>query len=83
METISSRRRYAHQVLNIEDLSNKEGGGKSKTSVSKISFSKKDAVNINPHNDDPVVITVRCDEWKIKIVPVDQESSADILYWMR
>lgn len=83
METISSRRRYVHQVLNIEDLSNKEGGGEPKTSESKISFSKKDAANINPHNDDPVVITVRCDEWKIKIVSVGQGSFADILYWMR
>lgn len=46
-----------------------------------IIFSKREATNIHPYNDDPMVITMRCDEWKIKRVLVDQGSFAYILYW--
>lgn len=51
-----------------------------KCSKAIITFSEKDAANIHPYNDDPVVITVRCNEWEIKRVLVYQGSSADILY---
>lgn len=36
-----------------------------------IIFLEKDAVGIHPHNDDPA-ITVKCEDWEIKKVMVDQ-----------
>lgn len=40
---------------------------------------EKDVACIHPHNSNPIVITVRCDDWEIRRVPVDQGSYADIL----
>lgn len=38
-------------------------------------FSKKDATGIHPHNNDSMVIIVKCKDWEIKRVLVDQGSS--------
>lgn len=46
-----------------------------------ITFSWKYKSGIYPYNDDPMVITVKYEEYDIKRVLVDQGSSADILYW--
>lgn len=43
-----------------------------------IAFCEKDG--IHPHNDDHMVIIIKCDEWDIKIVLIDQENSVDIMY---
>lgn len=80
-ETSSSRKRYARQILSIEDLPKVNIKGELQAPKSMIAFSEKDATGIHPHNDDPMVITVKCKVCEIKIVLVDQESSADILYW--
>lgn len=61
-ETSFGHRRYARRVSNIKDLSNKEGEGELKIPKAKIYFSEKYVIDIHPHNDDPVVITIRCDE---------------------
>lgn len=45
-----------------------------------ISLSKKEEACIHPHNDDPMVIIVGCDDWKIRRVLVDQESFIYIFY---
>lgn len=52
---------YALQVLNIEDIPNEPKEGESKTTETKISFLEMDAIGILPQNEDPMVITVRCD----------------------
>lgn len=44
-------------------------------------FSKKDAVGIHPHNDDPMVITVKWEDCEIKRALINQRSSTNILYW--
>lgn len=45
-----------------------------------IVLSKKDVSEIHPHSDDPMVISVKSEEWNIKRILVDQGSSVDILY---
>lgn len=47
----------------------------------KIIFFERDVFDIHPQNDDLMVITIQWDEWEIKTVLIDQESSSDILYW--
>lgn len=74
------RRRYALQILNVENLPTDLKESETTTLKVEISFSKKDLVGIHPYNDDPMVITMRCGDWEIKIVLVDQGSSVDILY---
>lgn len=78
-ETSSVQKRYAHQVLNIEDLPTQSMKGEIETLEVEIYFSQKDATCINPHNDDPMDITVRCDDREIKSVLVDQRSFAYII----
>lgn len=46
-----------------------------------IAFSEEDVFGVHPHNDDPMVITVKCEEWEIKGFLVYQGSSVDIMYW--
>lgn len=52
-ETSSTYKRYAHQILNIDDLSIIEGRGEPKNLEAKISLYEKDATAIHSHNDDP------------------------------
>jgi hypothetical protein len=46
-----------------------------------LSFSPKDATNITPHDDDPLVIQVQILNCDVKRVLIDSGSSADIMYW--
>jgi hypothetical protein len=46
-----------------------------------LSFSPKDATNIVPHDDDPLVIQVQILNCDVKRVLIDSGSSADIMYW--
>lgn len=43
-------------------------------------FSEEDASDVHCHNDDSMVINVKYEEWEIKRVLVNRESSSDILY---
>lgn len=52
-----------------------------KTPEVTIVFLKEDAFNIHSRHDDPNVNAVKCKEWEIKRVLVDQKSFAYILYW--
>lgn len=45
-----------------------------------IIFSEEDMFGVHSHNNDPMVIIVKCEEWDIKRVRVDQGSSTNILY---
>lgn len=36
---------------------------------------------VHPHNDDLMVMAVKCEECDIKRILVDQGTSSDILYW--
>lgn len=62
--------------MNINDLYNKESEGELKTLEAKISFSKKDAVDIHPNNDNLMVITFWCDEWEMKRNIVNQGNTS-------
>lgn len=79
-QTSSTSRRYARQVLNIEDLPKELNQGEPKILQIDINFFK-DTIGIHPHNEDPMVITIRCDQWEIRRVLIDQGTSTDILYW--
>ncbi|WJX56837.1 hypothetical protein P8452_42457 [Trifolium repens] len=46
-----------------------------------LSFSPKDATNVAPHDDDPLVIQVQILNCDVKRVLIDSGSSADIMYW--
>lgn len=46
-----------------------------------IIFSEEDAFDINPYDDDPLVITVQHGNLDIKRVLIDPISSTDILFW--
>lgn len=48
--------------------------------LSTIIFSEEDMFDIHSHKNDPMVIIVKCEEWDIKRVLVDQGSSTNILY---
>lgn len=54
--------------------------GKEKALKSEISFLEKDAADIHSQNNDPMVIIVRCDEWKIIRFLRDQGCFIDTLY---
>lgn len=62
-EISSTCRRNAPQVLNIEDLFYKEGGGEPKIPEAEIAFSEKETTSIHHRNDDHMVITVMYHEW--------------------
>lgn len=42
--------------------------------VAKIVFFLNDVVKIHPHNNVPMLITVRCDDWKIKRLLMSSEA---------
>lgn len=42
-----------------------------KTLEIEITFLDKDATCIHPQNDDPMIITLRCDDWEIRRVLMD------------
>ncbi|KAK2444491.1 hypothetical protein QL285_015516 [Trifolium repens] len=46
-----------------------------------LSFSPKDATDIAPHDDDPLVIQVQILNCDVKRVLIDSGSLADIMYW--
>lgn len=80
-ETSFARRRYARQVLNIQDLPKELDEGEPKTPETEIAFSEKGVTGIHPHDENPMVITVTYDEWEIIRGLVDQGSFMYILYW--
>lgn len=62
----------------MEGIPEDESGGSPEVVIT---FLEKDASEIHPHNDGPMVIVVKCEEWEIKRVLVDQGSFTNILYW--
>lgn len=80
-ETSFTGRKNPLQILNIKYLAYIESKGKTQALEATIAFSKKDETGVHPHNDDPMVITIRCGEWEIKRVLVNQGNSTNILYW--
>lgn len=46
-----------------------------------ITFYDSDIVGTNPHDNDPMVIIVRHDNWDIKWVLINLGSSVDVLFW--
>lgn len=79
-ETRSTNRRYARQFLIVEGSPISSDLDEKKTTEYVITLSKNDVASIHPHDNDPMVITMRCDDWEIKRVLIGQESFADILY---
>lgn len=67
-------KRHAFQILTVDNphvgfkVDNIAALGPQNT------FFKEDAITIHPHNDDPMVISVRYAKWEIKRVLIDQGS---------
>lgn len=67
-------KRHAFQILTVD---NPHVGFKVDNTVAlwpHNTFFKKNAITIHPHNDDPMVISVRYAKWEIKRVLIDQGS---------
>lgn len=79
-ETNSTYRLYARQVLTIKGSNTNPDLGEIETPKCEIAFFRKEGAGIHPHGGDFMVITVRCDDRKIKRVLIDQRSFVDILY---
>lgn len=65
------RRRYARLILIVEGSPFNHNSSKKEALESEIT-SKNDALYIHPHDNDPMVIIVRCDDWEIKTMLIDQ-----------
>ena len=76
-ETSSTRKRYARTVWHVDQKVISE----SDDNMDAVTFSKKDAAGVLPHENDPMVIKVQIRDWSVKRVLIDPGSSADILYW--
>lgn len=50
------------QILNIKYLPDVEGESDPKMTKYTVSFSERGVIGIHPHNDNPIVSTIRCDE---------------------
>ncbi|XP_020208794.1 uncharacterized protein LOC109793735 [Cajanus cajan] len=49
-------------------------------SLPMITFTDKDYAEVNPNQDDPMVIAVELANWEVHKTLIDQQSSADVLY---
>lgn len=57
-DTSSARRRYAHQILTIKGLPNNSDLDEMCAPKYEITFSDRNTIDIHPHDNDPMVITV-------------------------
>ena len=73
--TASQRKKYARAVMTIEVQEADQ------TLDIGLVFSKADLRDVVPHDNDPIVISVVTARRKVHRVLVDQESSADVMFW--
>lgn len=64
-------KRYACHDLSLESLLEVQIEGELQAPEVTIFFLEKNAAGIHPNNDDPMVISIICEDWKIKRVLVD------------
>lgn len=79
-KTSWARKKYACQILAIVDSPIDSKAGKWEPLKAKNTFSKKASTDFHMHNDDPIYIFVRCNNWEVKRVLSDQGSYVGILY---
>lgn len=77
----SSRRKYARQVLATNVISHGFPIGAWEKAKVNITFFKEDALRVNPHDNNCLLITVQHVRWDIKWVLIDTSSSDDALFW--
>lgn len=65
-ETSPSRKEHAHQALDVDGSPIDSEAGESEALYAKITFLKRDAIDIHPHNDAYIFIIIRCDDCEIK-----------------
>lgn len=61
-ETSFTHKRYAHKILTVEGSPTSPNSGKKITLNSEITFSEKEAIGIHMHDNDPMIIIVRCND---------------------
>lgn len=76
------QRKYARHVLAINVTSLRFLRGVRGETWVNITFLGSGAIRTNPHDNDPMVITVRHGNWDIKWVLIDPRSSVDDLFWV-
>lgn len=59
-ETNSTRRKYVRQILTIKGSPTNSDFGNMEALESKIAFFEKDTTRIQTHDNDPIIIIVRC-----------------------
>jgi hypothetical protein len=75
-ESSSSHKKYVRQVMLCQEYDEQASEHEPD-----ISFTAKDYRDVIPHDDDPMVITLKIFKSDVKRVLVDPGSSADILYY--
>ncbi|XP_057426041.1 uncharacterized protein LOC130719429 [Lotus japonicus] len=71
-----ARKRYVAAVNSVHEAYE----GACWLNHSPITFSPQDFAHVIPHDNDPIVVTIRVNNYKTKKVFLDQGSSADIIY---
>jgi len=69
----SFRKRYLRRVNSVTHLPLQ--------SQPSITFSDADFSVNDPKQDDPVIVTASIANWRVHKILIDQDSSADVLYW--
>lgn len=75
-ETSSARKQYTQTVMHVRQGSLSEGTNHQDTTT----FPKKYVEKVIPHEEEPMVIKVKIQNWDVKRVLVDPGSLTDILY---
>lgn len=79
--SISSRRKRAGHVFSANVIFHgfpRRSQGKAWVNII---FSEEDALDINPRDDDPLVITMQYGNWNIMRILIDPGCSIDVMFW--
>ena len=75
--TSSARKRHLRHIQSIKHITHSHH----RRRMPPITFTDDDFHGLDHHQDDPMVITVEIENYTVKKVLIDQDSSVDILYW--
>ena len=72
--TASQRKKYARSVMTVDVFEDHSPDVD-------ITFPKEDLMDVVPHDNDPIVVSLVTARRKVHRVLVDQGSSADVMFW--
>ena len=74
-----ARKTYLRMVQNVQLMGSVPKIGRRESPI--IGFSKEDVQHLHHPHDDTLVVSIRIEDYNMHKVLVDNESSADILYY--